>query len=131
MKKFAVLACILSLLIPAVVLAGCGGTSTPSSTETPGSVAKAFWSASLQGDAATSWSLLAQSIRSRVKDQAAWASSGVTNTLNGGSIQVGKTIVKGNSATVTIKIMSSSGKEIMSEDVSLVKENGAWKIEIP
>jgi len=131
MKKFAVLACILSLLIPAVVLAGCGGTSTPSSSETPGSVAKAFWSASLQGDAATSWSLLAQSIRSRVKDQAAWASSGVTNTLNGGSIQVGKTIVKGNSATVTIKIMSSSGKEIMSEDVSLVKENGAWKIEIP
>ena len=131
MKKFAVLACILSLLIPAVVLAGCGGTSTPSSSETPGSVAKAFWSASLQGDAATSWSLLAQSIRSRVKDQAAWASSGVTNTLNGGSIQVGKTIVKGNSATVTIKIMSSSEKEIMSEDVSLVKENGAWKIEIP
>jgi len=41
MKKIMVLACILSLLVSAVALVGCG--SGGSSSGTPEGVAKAFW----------------------------------------------------------------------------------------
>ena len=132
MRKFMVLTCILSLLVSAAVLAGCGSGSTgsTSSSGTHESVAKAFWTASLTGDAATSWGMLSKKLQTNLKNEAAWASSGVTNTLGKGSIVAGKATITGDTATVTIKIMSG-GTEVTSSEVSLVKEDGAWKIAIP
>ena len=128
MRNIIVLACILSLLVPAVVLVGCG--SGGSSSETPQSVAQAFWKAAMTGDAATSWALLSTNLQARLKNKDAWAKSGVTKSLGDGSIEVGKATITGDTATVTIKVMKG-GTEVISEEVSLVKESGAWKVEMP
>jgi hypothetical protein len=131
MKKYAVMLIVLSLLVSVVVLAGCGsGGGSTSGSGTPESVAKAFWKASLSGDAATSWSLLSQQLKTHLKTQAAWAKSGVSNTLGKSTIEASKATIKGNEATVKIRLMND-GKEVISEEVTLVKENGAWKVEMP
>ena len=38
--------------------------------------------------------------------------------------------INGDTATVTIKVMMG-GTVVTTEEVSLVKEGGAWKIEMP
>jgi predicted lipid-binding transport protein (Tim44 family) len=126
MRKIIVVVCLLSLIVPAVVLIGCG--SGGSTSETPQQVVQAFWTAALKGDADTSWNLFSKQMQTGLKNKAAWAQS-VTKDPNA-SIKIGKVSIKGDSATVTVKILSS-GKEVMSTDVSLVKENGAWKVYLP
>ncbi len=82
------------------------------------------------GDAATSWALLSTNLQARLRNKDAWAKSGVTKSLGDGSIEVGKATINGDTATVTIKGMKG-GTEVISEEVSLVKESGAWKVEMP
>jgi len=130
MRKVAVLACVLALLVPAVLLVGCGSGGGGSSAGTPESVAQAFWKAAMTGNAAASWGLLSKEIQARLKDEATWAKTGVTKTLGDGSIEVGKATINGDTATVTIKVMKG-GTEITTSEVTLVKEGGAWKIAIP
>jgi hypothetical protein len=128
MRKVALFACLFSLLITAVLLAGCGSGGDKSTTQTPQEVAKAFWTAALTGDADTSWEMLSKNMQNTLKDKAKWAKS-VSNVPNV-SIEVGKATVTGNTAKVTIKILSG-GKEATTTDVSLVKENGVWKVKLP
>ncbi len=128
MRKIIVLACILSLLVSAAVLVGCG--SGGSSSGTPESVAQAFWKAAMTGDADASWALLSKSIQAGLKNKDAWAKSGVTKSLGGGSIEAGKATITGDTATVTIKVMNG-GTEVTTSEVSLVKEGGVWKVALP
>jgi hypothetical protein len=132
MKKHVVMMVVLSLLASGLFLAGCGsGSSSTSSSETPEGVAKAFWKASLTGDAATSWDLLSQQLKTSLKNEEAWAKAGgVSNTLGSSTIEAGKATVKGDEATVEIKIMND-GKEVTTQEVTLVKEDGAWKVLMP
>ena len=128
MKKMIVLVCILALLVTAALLAGCG--SGGSGSATPESVAKAFWTAALTGNANASWAMLSKELQANLKNKDVWAKSAVTNTLGGGTIEVGKATVTGDTATVTIKVMNG-GKEVITEKVSLVKEGGVWKVALP
>lgn len=130
MRKIMVLACILSLLVPAVVLVGCGGGGGNSGSGTPEGVAQAFWKAALTGDADASWALLSKSVQTSLKNKEAWAKSGVSNTLGSGSIEAGKATINGDTATVKIKVMNG-GTEVTTSEVSLVKESGAWKVAMP
>ena len=130
MRKFLVMACVLSLVVAALALVGCGSGGGTSGASSPEKVTQAFWIASMTGNAATSWSLLSKELQSRLKTEGAWAKSGVTNSLGKGTIEVGKAKINGDTATVTMKVMLN-GAEITSEDVTLVKENGAWKIQLP
>lgn len=132
MRKVILIGCVLALLVTAAMLAGCGSGSSnsESSSETPESVAKAFWESSLSGDADTSWSLLSKQLQEGLKTKEAWASSGVSNTLGNSTVEVGKATVKGDKATVTVKIMNN-GEELISQDVELVKEGGDWKVLMP
>ncbi|SRR5450759_1617504 len=129
-RKVVVLACILSLLVAALALVGCGSGGGTISSGTPENVAQSFWKAAMTGDAATSWSLLSESNQTRLKNKDTWAKSGVTKSLGSGSIEVGKAKINSDTATVTIKVMMG-GTVVTTEEVSLVKEGGAWKIEMP
>lgn len=133
MKKVIILGCMLSLLIAALAAAGCGGGSSGNSgttSQTPEKAAAAFWKASLTGDADTSWSLLSKQLQSSLKNKEAWASSGVSNTLGNSKVVAGKATIKGDEATVKVKIMNGD-EELISQDVQLVKENGEWKVAMP
>ena len=133
MKKFVVLACVLSILLPAVVLAGCGsgGDGQKSDSGSPESVAEAFWNAAMTGDADTSWELMSEELQAGLKSKEAWAESGgVSNTLFDSSIEADKAEITGDEAKVTIRIMNGD-TEITNSEVWLVKENGAWKVKLP
>lgn len=127
MRKVMVLTCILSLLVPAVVLVGCG--SGGSSSGTPAGVAKAFWSAALKGDSDTTWAMLSKSLQARLKNKAAWAKTQTTINATA-TVEAGKATITGDTATVSVKI-KSGGTEITTSEVSLVKEDGVWKVELP
>jgi hypothetical protein len=132
MKKAFVLICLLVILAPAAVLAGCGsGTDTQESdVGSPEQVARSFWEASMTGDADTSWNLLSEELQSGLKNKEAWAQSGVSDTLGDNTIEVGKAKITGDTAEVTIRIMNGNA-EITDSDVLLVKENGEWKVKLP
>jgi uncharacterized protein YceK len=127
MRKIIVLACILSLLVPAVLLVGCG--SGGSSSETPAGVAKAFWAAALKGDSDTTWAMLSKNFRANLKSKAEWAKTQTTNSPTA-TVEAGKATITGNTATVSVKI-KSGGTEITTQEVSLVKEDGVWKVSFP
>ncbi len=127
MRKIMVLACILSLLVPAAVLVGCG--SGGSSSGTPESVAQAFWAAALKGDSNTTWAMLSKSFQANIKNKADWAKTQMTNNPTA-TVEAGKATITGNMATVSVKI-KSRGTEITSQTVSLVKEDGVWKVAFP
>lgn len=127
MRKIMVMACIISLLVPAVVLVGCG--SGGSSSGTPESVAEAFWTAALHGDVDASWAMLSKVIQANLKDKDVWAKSMVVKNP-AATAEAGKATINGDTAKVSVKI-KSGGKEITTNEVSLVKEGGVWKIEMP
>jgi hypothetical protein len=131
MRKIVVLACILSLLVPAVLLVGCGGGG--SSSGTPESVAQAFWTATLNGDADASWPLLAKSVQTSLRNKDTWAKSGVSGGITGQSVTVevvGKATITGDTAKVKVKI-KNGGIEVATQESTLVKESGAWKLKVP
>ena len=128
MRKIIVLTCILSILVPAVLLAGCGG-SGGSSSATPEGAAKAFWTAALKGDSDASWGMLSKSLQTLVKSKAEWAKIQNTSSPTA-TVEVGKATIKGSTATVKVTV-KNAGTAITTSDVSLEKEGGAWKIAMP
>lgn len=83
----------------------------------------------MKHDVDTTWGMFSKTVQSGFKNKAGWEKMMFTNDPQA-TVEVGKTTVSGNSAKVTVKIMSG-GQEIYTSDVSLVKENGDWKIEMP
>ena len=151
MKKPALLMCFL-LAFSLVVLAGCGRgdetretgkTATDSAESTdqdqstaresagsgsPEQVAQAFWTAAMTGDIDGSWELLSGSRKASLKSKETWA-NGVSN-IPGVSVKAEPATIKGDTATVTVRVFNQ-GVEATSSEVSLVKENGAWKVDMP
>jgi Domain of unknown function (DUF4878) len=128
MRKVMVLACILSLLLSAGMLAGCGSGGS-SGSNSPEGVAQAFWLASLKGDAAASWAMLSKVVQGNLKNESVWAQSVVSSNPTA-TVTVGKATVTGDRAKVSVKI-AAGGTVITTQTVSLVKENGVWKVEMP
>ena len=129
MRKVVVLACILSLLVSAGMMAGCGSGGSSSGSNSPEGVAQAFWLATLKGDAAASWAMLSKVVQGNLKDESTWAKSVVSSNPTA-TVEVGKATVTGDRAKVSLKIIAG-GTTITTQTVSLVKENGVWKVEMP
>jgi hypothetical protein len=128
MKKATVFTCVLLVLGLFVLTAGCGDGGETSTPGAPDEVAEAFWAAALKGDADASWEMLSKNVQAGLEDKAKWSES-VRNDPNA-SVQAGKATVTGDTSTVPVKILSS-GEEVYTSDVSLVKEDGEWKVQIP
>lgn len=121
-RKVVVLACILSLLVSAAVLAGCGGGS--SSSQTPEQVMQAFFTAVKNKDVNTAWNMLSSDSQKTIGSKSTWKMiQPQSGSLN---YTIGKTTVNGNEATVNVTISLGTYKD--SADMPLVKENGVWKV---
>jgi len=112
----------LFVLIPAVVLAGCGGGGEESGN-TAEAAAKEFFSAYQNQDADTTWGLLASDSTKTVK-KADWAA--FLKESPGMKFTVGKVTVDGDSATAEVTAVAPGEKS--TETVPMVKEEGVWKV---
>ena len=102
---------------------------------TPQGVAQAFWLAALKGDSEATWAMLSKSFQANFKNEAVWAKTQKANNATakvkaGMTTVIGKTTVTDKTATVSVKIQSG-GTEITTQQVSLVKEGGVWKVAVP
>jgi len=126
MRKVVVLACILSLLVSAAVLIGCGGGSS-SSSQTPEQVAKAFFAAMQRIDVNTTWDLMSASTQKAIGTKADWEASSKEST-DPIKFTVGKVTVNGDKATA--KVTGTVKGKSTTQTVTLVKENGLWKVDL-
>jgi hypothetical protein len=130
MKKAVVLGCLAMLLVPALVLAGCGGGSGNggSTSQTPEQVAKAFWTGVIKGDADATWAMVSKKAQSASGGKAAWEDflkqSGAS--YKSGTVEVGTATISGDTATVPVTL-SVPGESPTTLQIPLVKENGVWK----
>jgi uncharacterized protein YdeI (BOF family) len=124
MRKVAVLACILSLLVSAAVLAGCGGGS---SAQTPQQVVQAYFTSLQKADATTIWNLISAASQKTVgsKSKLESALKSQSATFKSVKFTVGKTTVNGDKATVEVTV--TIGGKTSTETLPLIKENGVWK----
>jgi hypothetical protein len=125
MRKFVVLVCILSILVSAAVLVGCGGGG--SSSQTPEQVAKAFFAAMQKIDVNTTWNLMSASTQKAIGTKAAWEASSKDST-DSMKFTVGKVTVNGNKAMA--KVTGTVSGKTSTQTVPLVKENGVWKVDL-
>ncbi|HEY5494935.1 MAG TPA: DUF2950 family protein [Candidatus Anoxymicrobiaceae bacterium] len=125
MKKFVVLACILSILVSAAVLVGCGGGG--SSSQTPEKAAQAFFAAMQKVDANTTWNLMSADSQKKIGTKAAWVASSKESTSLM-KFTVGNVTVNGNKATA--KVTGTVSGKTTTQTIPLVKENGVWKVDI-
>jgi hypothetical protein len=123
MRKYSVLACILLILMPVVLLVGCGGGS---SAQTPAQVAQAFWDAAIKKDASTTWDMMSAQSQKLLKTKSAWEAALKTATMPT-KITAGKATINGDKATV--KLTGTLDGKTQTTSVPLVKENGVWKME--
>lgn len=129
MRKVAVLACVLSLLIPVAVLAGCG--SGGSSTQTPEQVTEAFWAALKKRDTDSSWNMLTVEAQKFMKSKSEWEASlkkAFPEDKEMVTVKAEKATVNGNKATVTTTI-TVNGQTTTDND-QLIRENGVWKMDM-
>ena len=130
--KFSKLAALLATVILALALAvaGCGGGSEDS----PEDVTESFYSALSDSDAGEVCDLLSNSAAESAAAGGDSCEDGFQKALDSGAaqaalgvaddIEVGEAEIDGDSATVTV----SSGSQ--EDEVSLVKEDGKWKVDL-
>jgi hypothetical protein len=137
MRKLLVLACILSLLVSAVVLAGCGGgsssSSISSSSQTPQQVTQAFYDALRKADANATWNMMSsdsQKLLMSKGGKSEWESEikQQSTTLSNVKFTLGKATVNGNNATVVMT--ATVNGQTTTGPVPLIKENGVWKVDM-
>jgi len=116
------LACMLSLLVPVVVLVGCGGGS---STQTPQQVTQVFWDALSKKDATTTWNMLSAESQKSVGNKSEWEAA-LKQGESMVKVTVGKATINGDNATVSISGTANGKATTMS--IPLFKENGVWKV---
>lgn len=126
MKKLMLLGCVLLVLIPGLAIAGCGDSGGGGGTSQGAEqAAKTFFKAYQDKDAGTTWDLLASNSRKEVK-KADWEK--YLKSADDVKFSVGKVTVNGDKATATVT--ATLAGESGTEDVPLVKEGGAWKVDM-
>ena len=123
-RRIIVSACILSVLVSAAMLAGCG--SGGSTAQTPEQAVKTFFAAYQKLDANTTWNMLsANSMKSVQKKD--WEE--FLKKLTGPTkYTIGKVTVNGDKATA--KVTGTISGKTSTADVPLIKENGVWKVDM-
>lgn len=124
MRKVVVLACILSILVSAVVLVGCGGGS---STQTPQQVIQVFWDALMKNDATTTWNMMSSDSQKAAGSKSEWEAA-LRQGLHMVKVTIGKATINGNKAT--IKVTGTVNGKTNTVSMPLIKENGVWKVDI-
>jgi hypothetical protein len=123
MRKLVVLACILALLASAAVLVGCGGGG--SSSQTPEQVMQAFWAAAAKQDVNSCWNMISAGDQKLLKSKSAFEAD--LKVWVPSKFTVGKATINGNKATVKVTYTTEGQTSTLS--MSLIKENGVWKVE--
>jgi Domain of unknown function (DUF4878)/Protein of unknown function (DUF2950) len=126
MRKSVVLACILSILVSAIVLVGCGGGG--SSSQAPEQAAKAFFKAYEKKDTDTAWNMLSANTKNTTGSKGKAALESFLKKLSNTKFTVRKVTINGDKATAEVTVTASGNTS--TETVPLVKENGAWKVDI-
>ncbi|MHB8895867.1 MAG: Rv0361 family membrane protein [Candidatus Geothermincolia bacterium] len=125
MRKFVVAACVLTILVSAALLVGCSGGS--STAQGPQQAVQAFFSAMEKVDANTSWDLMSADSQKQIGSKADWVAASKEST-DPMTFTVGKVTVNGDKATA--KVTGTVSGKSTTQTIPLVKENGAWKVDI-
>jgi methylmalonyl-CoA mutase N-terminal domain/subunit len=127
MRKLIVLACILSFLVSATGLVGCA--IIDNGPQSPKQVVEEFLGELETGDTNTAWDMLSAKTQKSLGSEDEFDSL-VNKTLGAveqiEKIEVGKTTIDHNTATVTTTAIVNGKKKEGSQ--KLVKEDGVWKI---
>jgi hypothetical protein len=120
----------------AALLAGCGGVASPFQ-KSPGDVVKAFYQAANDGKYSEAQQLLSEDAQRAIKGDLGQLAGGFKkvcdeNTRGGtiARIDVQKEEVRGEGATVVVKVWFKDGSAKDGDRNSLIKEKGAWKLTI-
>lgn len=129
MRGLVVLACIVALLASATLAVGC--VLEDSSPQTPREVVVDYLDELATGDTNTAWDMLSSKSQELFDSEAEFESL-VSRTLPNAeeleSVQVVKTSIKGDVATVTFTTEADGKKN--TDTVELVKEDGVWKVSL-
>jgi Domain of unknown function (DUF4878) len=127
MRKTVVIVCAFSLLLSAAVLAGCG--SGGGSSTSPVGVTKAFLAAAIKNDVNTTWGMLSRNTQVSMKNKATFAETLKTFGPND-KVVIGKATVTGDKAEVRVDYKHGGGETTDKVTIVLVKDGGAWKIDL-
>jgi hypothetical protein len=129
MRKLIASACIFSLLVSAVVVAGCALEDR--GPRTVKEVAAEFLDELASGDTSAAWDMLSAQSQKLLRSEPEFDAL-VSRTLPDGealaSAQVVKTSAKGDAASATYTTVVDGKKR--TDDLKLIKEDGAWKISL-
>ena len=122
------------LIFVSVLLIACGGSPFQKS---PGEVVKAFYFAANAGKYSEAEQMLSEDARRAMKGdlgQLAGGFKGICdkNTKDGtiAKVEVEKEDVRGEGATVVVKVVFKDGSTKDEDKNSLIKEKGSWKLTI-
>ncbi len=119
-----VLACILSLLVSAAVLVGCGGGG--SSSQTPEQAMQAFFAAVKKSDTNATWNMLSADSQKQLNSKSSWGEQIKQMASSSVDYTVGKATVNGDKGSV--KVTATAGGQTKTVSISVIKENGVWKV---
>jgi hypothetical protein len=122
------------LILVSAVLIACGGSPFQKS---PGEVVKAFYLAANEGRYSEAEQMLSEDAQKAIKGdlgQLAGGFKGICdkNTKEGTitKVEVTKEDIRGEGATVVVKISFKDGSTKDEDKNSLIKEKGSWKLTI-
>lgn len=131
MKKVSLIVCVAMLVATLGAVVGCGGSSGEPSTS-PSQVADKYLQATLNLDVNTAYELLSSEDKNTITKEQMEEIASTTPEDFDYTYELGEETIDGDTATVTVKIFvddPTSGQSEEFEDIlTLVKEDGAWKI---
>ncbi|NPV58703.1 MAG: DUF4878 domain-containing protein [Actinobacteria bacterium] len=124
MRKVFILLLSLCIGVAALVVVGCGGGG---SSDSPEQVVEKFVKATMAGDADTAYSLISEDSKDEIESKEELV-EGVGEGVS--DYSVGGASVSGDTAKVATSLTLKDIDFEMKFDMILVKEGGAWKIDL-
>lgn len=124
MRKAFILLLSLCIGVAALAVVGCGGGG---SSDSPEQVVEKFIKATIAGDADTAYSLISEDSKDEIETKEQLV-EGVGEGVS--DYSVGGASVSGDTAKVAASLTLKDLEFEMKFDMILVKEDGAWKIDL-